>query len=91
MDSSTEGMLREPPRTAFGRVGTPSLVDPSPVEFFTTFKVVYRCKHCGKEWTRTETEEREVERRYAGPEQASEADVEGEAERYEEQREEGEN
>lgn len=78
VDSSTEDMLKEPPRMASGRY-TP-IVNPTPVEFVTTYKIVYRCKHCGKEWSKTETEEREVDRKNAGPEQASEADVAREAE-----------
>lgn len=85
MDSATEDMLKNPPRIASGRYTRNW--NPTPVEFFTTYKIVYKCKHCGKEWSRTETEEREVERRVAGPEQASEVDVEREAERDKEEQE----
>ena len=93
VDSSTEDMLKDPPRIASSRY-SPTMDprpaqswDPTPVEFFTTYKIVYKCKHCGKEWSKTETEEREVDRKFAGPEQASEADVAREAQEAKEEQE----
>lgn len=85
VDSSTEDMLKDPSRIGSGRYARNW--KPTPVEFFATFKVLYRCKHCGREWSKTETVEREVERKVAGPEQASEADVAREAEEAREEQE----
>ena len=78
-------MLKDPPRIAMG-ARTP-VVNPTPVEFFTTYRILYKCKHCGREWSKTETVEREVERKVAGSEQASEADVAREAEEAREEQE----
>ena len=57
------------------------------LKFFTTYKILYKCKHCGKEWSKTETVEREVEGKVAWREQASEADVAREAEEAREEQE----
>lgn len=73
VDSNTEGLLLEPPRMGIGR--GPRSPAPSPVEIFLTYKTTYRCKHCGKEWTRTSEDEKSIPRDKAGPEQASSLDV----------------
>jgi hypothetical protein len=79
VDSNTEDLLEDPPRTRMGqRIARTGV--PTPIEFFTTYKILYRCKHCGKEWTKMSTEEIAIPRREAGTEQAMDADVEREEE-----------
>ena len=77
--------MKDPPRIASGRDAR--YWNPTPVKLFTTYRILYKCKHCGREWGKTGTVEREVERKVAGPEQASEADVAREAEEAREEQE----
>jgi hypothetical protein len=88
VDSDTEDMLADPPRIGVGRFApSPS---PSPVIFFTTYKILYRCKHCGKEWRKMSNEEKGIPRREAGTEQATDEDVEREEEMAKEEQYAGE-
>jgi hypothetical protein len=34
-------------------------------EAFLTYRVSYRCNHCGKEWTKAQVEEKQLPREYA--------------------------
>jgi hypothetical protein len=89
VDSNTQGLLKDPRTFESGvkvlpagrrNIPVPDIFAPSPVQYFITYKILYRCKHCGKEWTKTSTEENEIARSDAGVEQASSADVAREAE-----------
>jgi len=42
--------------------------DPPSMDFIT-YKMTYRCKHCGKEWTELEKKEFDIPRSYAEAEQ----------------------
>lgn len=56
-------------------------------EAFLTFKETYRCKHCGKEWTKITVEEKPLPLEYVEDEEEKtdyDADVEEEAAREEE-------
>jgi hypothetical protein len=50
-------------------------------EAFITYKMTYRCKHCGKEWTRISVESKPLPREYViDEEEKTEADAETETE-----------
>jgi hypothetical protein len=49
-------------------------------EAFLTYKMTYRCKHCGKEWTRISIESKPLPREYVvDEEEKTDADAEAEA------------
>lgn len=87
VDFNEEGMLGNPPKM----IGTgrrreqARLYEPAPVSLFTSYKVTYRCKHCGEEWSKTHSEEKDIARRDAGTEQASSAEVAREEEMAEQE------
>ena len=43
----------------------PMEVDPKSATEVTAYKVDYRCKHCGREWSRTVTEDVKIPEEYA--------------------------
>jgi hypothetical protein len=50
-------------------------------EAFLTYKMTYRCKHCGKEWTSISVEEKPLPRGYViNEEEKTDADAEAETE-----------
>jgi hypothetical protein len=55
------GQLGQPP--------SPERPEYAPSEDFLTYQVPYRCKYCGKEWTKLEEKEVDIPRSYVGAEQ----------------------
>jgi hypothetical protein len=82
----TQGGLR--PYTATGMFGLVIGLDESDKdaialhpEAFLTYKMTYRCKHCGKEWTRISVEKKPLPRGYViDEEEKTDADAEAETE-----------
>lgn len=86
MRGITQGGLR--PSTAIGVSGLVLGIDESErstiaqnPEAFITYKMTYRCKHCGKEWTKISVEAKTLPRDYVIDEdEKTEADAETESE-----------
>jgi hypothetical protein len=53
---------------------------------FLTYRMTYRCKHCGKEWTRISVESKPLPREYViDEEEKTDADAEAETEKAREE------
>lgn len=53
-------------------------------EAFLTYKTLYRCKHCGKEWTQVSVEKMEIPREYVEDEEEEKTDYDAHLEEEEE-------
>jgi hypothetical protein len=86
VEGITQGGLR--PATGTGMMGLVIGLDDSDrnaiamhPEAFLTYRIAYRCKHCGKEWTRISVESKPLPREYViDEEEKTDADARAEAE-----------
>jgi ribosomal protein L44E len=85
VDSSITVDQREPARIAAGRYTPTKGPTDYPAEDLITYKLTFRCKHCGKEWTKLSNKEVDLPRSYVlGEEEKTEYDAEEEGAREEE-------